>query len=131
MSRRNVNDLLRESRRALSRAEPLDAAGLLAAGAHLIDVRTTEQIAREGRIPGALELSLNVLEWRLDPDSPSRHPEAPPLGAVLIVICDEGFCSSLAAARLQAIGFQAATDVIGGFQAWRQSGGVVLSGSGT
>ena len=128
MNRRNVNDLLRESRRGLSRVEPQEAAELSAAGAHLIDVRTSEQIASDGHIPGALEISLNVLEWRLDPDSASRHPEAPPLDAVVIVVCDEGFCSSLAAARLQAIGFQAATDVIGGFQAWRQSGGALLAG---
>lgn len=131
MKRRAVNDLLRESRGGLSRVEPQEAAGLVAAGAHLIDVRTSDQIAQGGRIPGALELSLNVLEWRLDPDSASRHPEAPPLDAVVIVVCHEGFCSSLAAARLQAIGFQAATDVIGGFHAWRQSGGDFLVGSGT
>lgn len=92
---------------------------MLADGAHLIDVRTREQIERDGRLPGALELSLNVLEWRMDPDSSSRHPDAPPLDGVVIVICYEGFCSSLAAARLQAIGFHAATDVIGGFLAWR------------
>lgn len=131
MTRRNVDDLLRESRRGLSRVTPYEAARQLSVGAHLIDVRTRDQIARGGRIPGALEVSLNVLEWRLDPDSPSRHPEAPPLDAVVIVVCHEGFCSSLAAARLQAIGFHAATDVIGGFQAWRQSGGHFIADSGT
>ena len=129
MSRRKVNDLLRESRRGLSRLEPQEAAKLAVADACLIDVRTSEQIAHDGRIPGALEVSLNVLEWRLDPDSSSRHAEAPPLDAVVIVICHEGFCSSLAAARLQAIGFQAATDVIGGFQAWRQNGLPSTAGS--
>jgi rhodanese-related sulfurtransferase len=131
MNRRNVDDLLRDARRGLSRVEPQEVARQLAAGAHLIDVRTSEQTSRDGHIPGALEVSLNVLEWRLDPDSPSRHPEAPSLDAVVIVVCDEGFCSSLAAARLQGIGFHAATDVIGGFQAWRQSGASFTAGSGT
>lgn len=130
MNRKNVDDLLRESRRGLSRVEPQEAARLVVAGAYLIDVRTSEQLARGGRIPGALDVSLNVLEWRLDPDSASRHPQAPPLDAVVIVVCDEGFCSSLAAARLQAIGFHSATDVIGGFQAWRQSGPEFLSDTG-
>lgn len=97
-------------------------AKLVARGAHLIDVRTSEQIDRNGRIAGALEVSLNVLEWRMDPGSLSRHPEAPSLDRLVIVICHEGFCSSLAAARLQSIGFHAATDVIGGFKAWRQLG---------
>jgi rhodanese-related sulfurtransferase len=131
MNRRSVDDLLRDSRRRLSRVEPEDVARQLAAGAHLIDVRTSDQIARDGQIPRAFEVSLNVLEWRLDPDSASCHPQAPPLDAVVIVICDEGFCSSLAAARLQAIGFDAATDVIGGFQAWRQMEGMSPPASGT
>jgi rhodanese-related sulfurtransferase len=91
-------------------------------GACLVDVRTGEQIARDGRIPGALEISLNVLEWRLDPDSRTRHSRGPGLDDLIVVLCDQGFSSSLAAARLASLGFRRATDVIGGFQAWRATG---------
>lgn len=122
MGRMTIDQLVEQARRPLSRLTPQDAYARMATGARLIDVRTPEQIARGGRVPGALEMSLNVLEWRLDPDSPSRLAEAPGLDEVVILMCDEGFCSSLAAARLHAIGFGAATDVIGGFRAWRRDG---------
>ena len=73
-------------------------------------------------MPGALVLSRNVLEWRLDPDCAHRHPDAPGTGERVIVMCNEGYQSSLAAATLQDLGFDRATDLIGGFQAWRAAG---------
>ena len=76
----------------------------------------------EGRIPGALVIDRTVLEWRLDPTSPSRIKEATSSGICVIVICDEGYSSSLAAASLQDLGLVNATDVIGGFQAWKAAG---------
>jgi len=88
-------------------------------GAVLIDIRSDSQIARDGAVGGALVISRNVLEWRLDPASQHRHPDAPQLGDHVILLCDEGYQSSLAAATLQQLGFAQATDVEGGFQAWR------------
>ena len=120
--RLTIDQLLRRERRRLSRLAPRDAHARMRTGARMIDVRTREQIDRDGRVPTALEISLNVLEWRLDPDSADRHPAAPGLEQTVIVLCDEGYCSSLAAGRLQDLGFHAATDVVGGFRAWRRLG---------
>jgi rhodanese-related sulfurtransferase len=120
--RLTADQLLERARGRLSRLEPVEAQTRSGAGARIVDVRTAEQIARDGHVPKALEISLNVLEWRLDPDSPSRHPSAPGLEEVVIVLCNEGYCSSLAAARLQTLGFRSATDVIGGFRAWQRQG---------
>lgn len=91
-------------------------------GGTLIDIRADSQIARDGTIRGALVVPRNVLEWRLDPASEHRHPAAPQLGDHVILICDEGYQSSLAAATLQQLGFTRATDVDGGFQARRAAG---------
>jgi rhodanese-related sulfurtransferase len=91
-------------------------------GATLIDIRADSQIARDGTIAGALVVPRNVLEWRLDPASENRHPAAPQLGDHVILICDEGYQSSLAAAALQQLGLTRATDVARGFQAWRAAG---------
>jgi rhodanese-related sulfurtransferase len=113
------------------RLQPHDAYAQMKAGALVVDVRTAEQIARDGRVPNALEISLNVLEWRLDPDSSSRHTGAPGLDDVVIILCNEGYCSSLAAARLQSLGFRAATDIEGGFRAWRERGMPVLKADQT
>jgi rhodanese-related sulfurtransferase len=92
------------------------------AGATLIDIRSESQIARDGSVPGALIVARNSLEWCLDPVSGARHPEGPDLGDHVIVMCNEGYQSSLAAATLQQLGFCRATDVDGGFQAWRAAG---------
>ena len=83
---------------------------------------STTQRAADGTIPGALVLSLNHLEWRLDPTSASRIPEATGTDVDVVLLCDEGYCSSLAAARLHDLGLTRATDMIGGFQAWRAAG---------
>lgn len=91
-------------------------------GACLIDIRAESQIARDGTVPGALVLGRNVLEWRVDPDSAHRHPEAPGVEDQVIVMCNEGYQSSLAAATLQQLGFSRVTDLDGGFQAWRSAG---------
>ena len=88
----------------------------------VVDVRTSEQRAEYGEIPGAIPIGLNVLEWRLDPSSEWRNPAATDHDIRVIVFCQEGFSSSLAAARLQSLGLHRATDVIGGFEAWRDAG---------
>jgi rhodanese-related sulfurtransferase len=122
MQRTTLDQLLEQARRCLERLDPWAAAAAVDAGATLIDIRSDSQIARDGVVPGALVVERNVLEWRLDPASQHRHPNAPGLGDHLILMCNEGYQSSLAAATLQQLGFARATDVIGGFQAWRAAG---------
>jgi len=113
-----IDQLLGESRRELFRVGPERAAELLRHGALLVDTRPWEQRSRDGEIPGAVVIDRNVLEWRLDPASPDRIPQVTGYDQTVIVICDQGYSSSLAAATLQRLGLQGATDVIGGFQAW-------------
>jgi rhodanese-related sulfurtransferase len=122
MPRTTIDDLLDEARRNLERVGPEDTAAALASGASVIDIRSDSQIARDGTIPGALVIARNVLEWRLDPDSQHRHPSAPAPENQVILVCNEGYASSLAAATLQQLGFTRATDLDGGFQAWRAAG---------
>ena len=119
---KTVDDLLAEARATLDRVTPEQAHGELAEEALLIDIRTSEQRAADGEIPGAEAISLNVLEWRLDPASEWRIAQATGHDIRVIVMCNEGFCSSLAAARLQSLGLHRATDMIGGFEAWREAG---------
>jgi rhodanese-related sulfurtransferase len=119
---RTVDDLIREARATLDRITPEQASAALADGALLVDVRTEAQRATNGEIAGALAIGLNVLEWRLDPASEWRIPQATDHDVRVIVVCQEGYSSSLAAARLQSLGLHRATDVIGGFDAWRDAG---------
>ena len=117
-SRTTIDELLAGARSRLKRLDPAAALGAMRSGAALIDIRSDSQIARDGTIAGALVIPRNVLEWRLDPASGHRDPAAPQLADQVILICDEGYQSSLAAATLQQLGFARATDVEGGFQAW-------------
>lgn len=102
------------------------AADAMRDGALLIDTRPATQRERDGEIAGAIVVDRNVLEWRLDPTSPHRIPEIHDLDQTVIVICNEGYSSSLAAATLHRLGLRRATDVIGGFQAWLSSGLLVV-----
>jgi rhodanese-related sulfurtransferase len=122
MARITIDELLRQARRGLARLDPAGALAAMRAGATLIDIRSDTQIAQDGVVPGALRISRNVLEWRLDPASGYSHPLAPDLDGKVIVMCNEGYQSSLAAATLQQLGFANATDLVGGFQAWRDAG---------
>jgi len=115
--RRGIDEILAAARARLDRVEPEDLAGELAAGALVVDTRPVEQRERDGALPGAIVIDRNVLEWRLDPACPNRIPEASYERRV-IVVCNEGFSSSLAAATLRDIGVVRATDLAGGFQAW-------------
>jgi rhodanese-related sulfurtransferase len=121
-ARRTVDDLLATARASLPRLTPADAALRAQNGALLVDLRTFEQRHADGAVPGAVVISLNHLEWRLDPASATRVPQATGLDVEVVLLCDEGYCSSLAAARLHELGLHRATDVIGGFQAWRAAG---------
>ena len=127
MTRLTLEALLDDARRRLTRLDAAAANAARLAGARLIDIRDESQISRDGVIPGALVIPRNVLEWRMDPESAHRHPHAPGLEDLVIVVCDEGFQSSLAAATLQRLGFRRATDLTGGFRAWRTAGLPVLA----
>ncbi len=120
---RTVDDLLRGGTRdSWTASRPSRRRRNSSDGALLIDVRTEAQRATHGAIPGAVAIGLNVLEWRLDPASEWRIPQAIDHDVRAIVFCQEGYSSSLAAARLQSLGLHRATDVIGGFEAWRDAG---------
>lgn len=118
----SIDDLLADARGRLLRVGPLEAAAAARRGALLVDTRPVEQRRRDGEIPGALVIDRNVLEWRLDPASDFRIAEAGDHDQMVIVVCDEGYASSLAAATLQDLGLVNATDLEGGFQAWRAAG---------
>ncbi|MDX6247834.1 MAG: hypothetical protein QOF10_1194 [Kribbellaceae bacterium] len=113
-----IDRLLASAREGLDRVEPRRLAAEQAAGALVIDTRPVEQRDRDGALPGALVIDRNVLEWRLDPTSPDRIPQADDPGRRIIVVCNEGYSSSLAAAMLRMLGLYRATDLAGGFQAW-------------
>ncbi len=117
--RRSIDQILAEARDRLDRVTPDQAERAVAAGAVLVDIRPAAQRAVEGSWPGALIIERNVLEWRFDPASEARLPIAT-YDLPVIITCQEGYTSSLAAAALQDLGVSKATDVIGGYAAWRR-----------
>jgi rhodanese-related sulfurtransferase len=116
-----VDELLADARATLARVTPAEALAALSAGASIVDIRPSEQRDRDGVIPGAHVIARNVLEWRLDPRSEYRDSDVADTRGQVIVMCDEGYQSSLAAATLRRLGLDA-TDMIGGVQAWRAEG---------
>lgn len=120
--RRSIDVVLEGARARLRRLTPSEALAAQAQGALLVDIRPVEQRARDGLVPGALIIDRNVLEWRLDPASDARIAEADSHDRHVVLLCNEGYATSLAAATLQDLGLWRATDVIGGFQAWRAEG---------
>jgi rhodanese-related sulfurtransferase len=119
---RTVDDLLAEARSRIVRVTPHEAAARIADGAVLVDIRPAAQRAREGEVPGSLVVERNVLEWRFDPASDARLPHATGYDLDVIVLCSEGYTSSLAADALRSLGLHRATDVVGGFVAWAAAG---------
>ncbi|MGY1632659.1 rhodanese-like domain-containing protein [Geodermatophilus sp. SYSU D01186] len=119
---RTIDEVLSDVRSGLDRLEPEEAAARMAAGALLVDTRPAAQREADGEVPGALVVERNVLEWRFDPASDARLPEATGYDVEVVVLCNEGYSSSLAAASLRALGLSRATDVVGGYQAWRAAG---------
>lgn len=115
----SVDRLLQRVRRRLDRVPPERLADELSAGAVIVDTRPVEQRRRDGELPGAVVIDRNVLEWRLDPTCPHRlqsiHVDP---DSRIIVVCNEGYSSTLAAATLQLLGLSRATDLIDGFQGW-------------
>jgi rhodanese-related sulfurtransferase len=119
---RSIGELLAGARRRLRRLGPAEAFEAIRGGALLVDIRPQAQRAAEGLVPGALHVERNVLEWRFDPGSEARLPQASGYGQHVIVMCSQGYASSLAAASLQDIGLVNATDLAGGFLAWARAG---------
>ena len=117
-----VEQLLAAARSTLRRLTPEATHAAMRDGAHLIDIRSDTQLATDGTILGAHVVARNVLEWRLDPTCPHRDAELTRSDGLFVLICDEGFQSSLAAATVQRFGSRPVTDVIGGFRAWRAAG---------
>ena len=117
-----IDDLLAAARARLRRLDPRAAFVAAERGAALIDIRPAAQRAEHGEIPGAIIIERNVLEWRLDPRSDARLGFATRYDLDVIVICQEGYTSSLAASSLHDLGLTRATDVIGGYAAWRATG---------
>jgi rhodanese-related sulfurtransferase len=118
---RSIDAILAEARSRLVRLDPVAAHAALSRGAVLVDIRPAAQRAAEGEVPGALIVERNVLEWRFDPSSDARLAIAA-YDLPVIVLCQEGYTSSLAALALQDLGIRGATDVEGGFAAWRAAG---------
>ncbi len=117
-----IDELLAQARAGLARVEPAAALDAMGDGALLIDIRSESQRAADGLVPDAIWFARNVLEWRCDPSCEAHDDRVADIERRVIVMCDEGYQSSLAAATLQQLGFARATDLVGGFQAWRDAG---------
>jgi rhodanese-related sulfurtransferase len=117
-----IDDLLETARARIRRLTPEEARDAVARGGVILDTRTYEQRRADGVIPGATVMSRNVVEWRVDPTSGWEDPEVVARTGPVIVMCDEGFASSLTAATLVDLGIEDAADMIGGYQAWKAAG---------
>lgn len=121
--RSTIDELLAQSRAGLVRVQPHEARDAMRhGGALMIDIRSESQRAADGIVPDAIWFARNVLEWRCDPECEGYDDRVGGLERHVIVMCDAGYQSSLAAATLQQLGFAGATDLVGGFQAWRDAG---------
>jgi rhodanese-related sulfurtransferase len=117
-----VDEVLAAARCGVRRLTPQEAAAAAERGALVVDTRTEAQRRRQGELPGALVIDRTVLEWRLDPCSEWRIPEATGYDLEVVVLCRRGYSSSLAAASLRQVGLYRATDVVGGVEAWIAAG---------
>ena len=121
-TRRTIHELVEQAAARIERLGPTDAQSAMEEGAVLVDIRSDSARERDGIVPGSLHVPRTVLEWRLDPGSDWRTPHAPGVHERVVVFCDHGFSSVLAAASLIDIGFARAADIVGGFAAWREAG---------
>ena len=122
MARTTIAELLARARSGPERLEPAEALAAQREGALVVDLRSVDERERAGVIPGALHVPRSVLEWRLDPESEHHNPDACDLERQVVLVCADGYSSSLAAATLQELGFGRATDLVGGFKAWAAAG---------
>ncbi|NQZ99373.1 MAG: hypothetical protein HRU01_22930 [Myxococcales bacterium] len=121
-SRETIDDLLEEARSRIDRLSPEQAARELQAGGILVDTRCADDRRREGTIAGAVHIPRTLLEWRADPASSHSDPRIANLAARLIIMCNDGYSSSLAAANLQRMGFERVADLAGGYRGWKAAG---------
>jgi rhodanese-related sulfurtransferase len=119
---KGIDQQLAEARSRITRLEPEEAARRVAGGAVLVDIRPQSTREAEGEVPGAVVVERNHLEWRFDPESDSRLPEATGYDVDVVVMCQEGYTSSLAADALRSLGLTRAADVDGGYSAWAAAG---------
>ncbi|WP_433321170.1 rhodanese-like domain-containing protein [Micromonospora sp. CA-269861] len=117
-----IDALLEQARAGLHRLTPQQTVEAVRGGALLVDTRTELQRREQGDLPGAVVIDRTVLEWRLDPASAWRIPEATGYDREIVLVCRQGYSSSLAAASLQTLGLRRATDMIGGVDAWLAAG---------
>ena len=122
MGGNTLDELLERARARIERLEPASAWEAVGSGATLVDIRSDGARERDGVVPGSLHVPRTVLEWRLAPDSAWRSPYAPGVSERVVVLCEHGFSSALAAAALVDLGFERAGDVVGGFEAWLAAG---------
>jgi rhodanese-related sulfurtransferase len=115
---RSADDLVAEARHRIARTRPEELEAATSSGALVVDIRPAAQRSLEGDLPGALVIERNVLEWRLDPRGPDRIPQATGFDRPVVVMCSQGYASSLAADSLRAMGYEHATDLVGGYRAW-------------
>lgn len=115
---RSIEEILAAARARLERVEPEVLENERVAGALIVDIRPVEQRTRDGLLPGAIVIDRNILEWRLDPDCEHHIADVTGYETRIVIVCNEGYQSSLAAALLHDLGLHRATDLVGGFQAW-------------
>jgi rhodanese-related sulfurtransferase len=113
-----ADELVAQARLRISRIGPAELKALTAAGGLIVDIRPVAQRAEEGELPGALIIERNVLEWRLDPSGDHRIPQVKGYEQPVVVVCSEGYASSLAADTVRTLGYTHAADLEGGYQAW-------------
>jgi rhodanese-related sulfurtransferase len=117
-----LEELVADAAARIERLEPAAALEAMRHGAVVVDIRSDFDRERDGIVPGSLHVPRTVLEWRLDPAGTWRSPHAPSPGERVILLCDHGCSSVLAAATLVTLGFERAGDIVGGFAAWRDAG---------
>jgi rhodanese-related sulfurtransferase len=117
-----LDELVEAARRRIARLTPAEASAAAGAGSLIVDIRSDGARLRDGVVRGSVHVPRTVLEWRLAPDSPWRSPHVGGLDTQVLLLCDQGYSSILAAATLVDLGFRRAGDVIGGFEAWRAAG---------
>jgi rhodanese-related sulfurtransferase len=120
--RRTLDELLEAASARIERLEPVQVLSELEQGACLVDLRSEAARQRDGVVPGALHVPRTVLEWRLAPESPWRNPHVGGVETRIVLLCDHGCSSVLAAASLVELGFERVADIVGGFEAWRDAG---------
>jgi len=119
---RRLEEQLRDARALIERLSPAEAFARAAAGAAIVDIRSEDDRERAGLVPGSIHVPRTVLEWRLEPGGEWRNPHLGDTARVIIVLCDHGYSSVLAAAALARLGYASVADVVGGFDAWREAG---------